>query len=163
MSLAFMGWMFTIGVLLHNAEEAMFLPSWSTRAGKWYPPVSAVAFRVAVGVLSAIFIAITVASSLSPARSIGAYLMAGYVLAMVLNVFLPHVSAPIFTRKYMPGTATGLFLNLPLGALYLQQAFSTKRVVLPTFYWAGPLVVLAVLALVPALLGLGRCVQNATR
>ncbi|KRE97808.1 hypothetical protein ASG87_14880 [Frateuria sp. Soil773] len=103
--LAAVGWLFTLGALAHNAEEAWFLPAWSGKAGKWYPPVAAPAFRFAAGVLSILFIAVTAAASSASAGSAGAYLMAGYVLAMVLNAFMPHVIASLLMRRYMPGTA----------------------------------------------------------
>ena len=82
--------------------------------------------------------------------------MAGYVLAMVLNVLMPHVLATVVMRKYMPGTATALLLNLPLGALYLVQALSEQRIQLGVFAWSGPLIALFIVASIPALFALGR-------
>jgi len=82
--------------------------------------------------------------------------MAGYVLAMVLNVFMPHVLATVFMRRYMPGTITALVFNLPLGLLYLNRALSENRIEWHILYWAGPLVVLGILALIPFLFFLGR-------
>ena len=47
-----------------------------------------------------------------------AYALAGYALAMLLNVFVPHVLATLALRQYAPGTATALLFNLPVcGAL----------------------------------------------
>jgi hypothetical protein len=156
MSLIAIGWLFTLGALLHNAEEALFLPAWSKRAGRFYKPVAARVFRTAVIILSALFVAVTVAGSVSRPGSIAAYLMAGYALAMVLNVFAPHVLVTVATRRYMPGTATAVLLNLPLGLLYLSRTFANAHVTLPTFYWAGPAVVLAMLSLLPGLFALSR-------
>ena len=162
MSLAAIGWLFTLGVLAHNAEEALHLPAWSIHVGKWYAPVCARAFRFAAIVLSVLFVLITATASFSQAGSVAAYLMAGYVLAMVLNVLMPHVLVTVLTRKYMPGTATAILLNLPLGLLYLQKVLSENHIQLHVFYWAGPLVVLSILALLPALLALGRRLHPAT-
>lgn len=144
MSLTALGWLFTFGVLVHNAEEAFYLPSWSMRAGKWYKPIEASVFRFAVILLSGVFIAVTIAASLSHPGGIGLYLMAGYVLAMVLNVLMPHVLATVLTRKYMPGTATAVLL-------LIEQSIN-----LHVFYWAGPLVVVAIVASMPVLFTLGR-------
>ncbi|WP_157510884.1 hypothetical protein [Frateuria sp. Soil773] len=47
-------------------------------------------------------------------------------------------------------------MNLPLGLLYLRQALHEGHIGLRLFCWAGPLVVLAMLACIPLLLGLGR-------
>ncbi len=40
-----LSWSFTAAVILHNAEEALFLPSWSEQARRWYRPVSKGEFR----------------------------------------------------------------------------------------------------------------------
>jgi hypothetical protein len=162
MSLSAIGWFFTLGVLVHNAEEALLLPAWSTRAGRFYKPVAAPVFRTAVIILSALFVGVTATASLSQSTGVAAYLMAGYVLAMVINVFAPHVLATVVTRRYMPGTATALLFNLPLGVLYLARALAEGRIAFPTFYWAGPVVVLATLALLPVLFVVGRKLHPAT-
>jgi hypothetical protein len=156
MSLTLVGWLFTVGVLIHNAEEALRLPAWSIHAGKWHAPVGPRDFSFAISILSALLIIFSLASSFSADDSISAYLMAGYVLAMVLNVFIPHVFATVFMRRYMPGTATALVFNLPLGLLYLSRALSERRIELHVFYWAGPLVVVGILASIPVLFFLGR-------
>lgn len=156
MSLALLGWIFTLGALAHNAEEARWLPVWSARAGKWYPPMDARVFRLAAGMLSILFVAVTLAATFAAAGSIAAYLMAGYVLAIVLNVLMPHVLASVAMSRYMPGTATALAFNLPLGLLYLHRALVERAIAWPTFRWAGPLVVLTMLALLPMLFALAR-------
>jgi len=156
MSLTSIGWIFTLGVLVHNTEEGLYLPAWSASAGKWHAPVGPMEFRFAVSVLSGLLIVIATAASFSQAGSIAAYLMSGYVLAMVLNVLIPHVLASVIMRKYMPGTATAVLLNLPFGLLYLRQALSEHSIELQVFYWVGPLVVLSILASIPVLFAVGR-------
>lgn len=161
MPLALLGWLFTLGALAHNAEEARWLPAWSARAGKWHAPVDARAFRLAASLLSALFVAVTAAAAWTTAGSLAAYLMAGYVLAMVLNVLVPHVLASVAMRRCMPGTATALAFNLPLGLLYLHRALDEHAIAWPTFRWAGPLVVLGLLALLPMLFALARRLRHA--
>lgn len=156
MSLELIGWLFTIGVLIHNTEEALWLPDWSLHSGKWHPPVGPREFRFAVFVLSLVLVIFSLLSSLNPAGSISAHLMAGYVLAMVLNVFFPHVLATVFMRRYMPGTASALLFNLPLGLIYLSRALSEHRIELHVFYWAGPVIVVGILSLIPVLFFVGR-------
>ena len=156
MSSIALGWLFTLGVLVHNFEEALYLPAWSSSAGRWYRPVREREFRFAVGLFSALVLVLTAAASVSPACSLGTYLMAGYVLAMVLNAFVPHLFATVLMRRYMSGTATAILLNLPLGWLYLRQVFVGHRIDPRVFFWAGPLTVLAFLALIPGLFALGR-------
>lgn len=156
MSLTLIGWLFTCGVLAHNAEEARHLPAWSARTGRFRRPISAPVFRRAAVLLSLLFLAITVAASLAPPGGLAAYLMASYALAMVLNALVPHVAVSVLTRSYMPGLATGVLLNIPLGAWYLVRALHERHIALSTFCWAGPAVVLALLLLLPALFAAGR-------
>jgi hypothetical protein len=156
MSLAVLAWLFTLAVLLHNLEEALYLPAWSERAGRWYRPVAASAFRFAAAMLSVLFVLLTVFASVSRPGDVGAYLMAGYVLAMVLNVIMPHAFVTIVQRRYMHGTATALLLNLPLGLLYLHRALDTGSIGLRTLFWTGPAVVLALIVMMPLLFTLGR-------
>ena len=156
MSLTVISWLFTLGVLAHNAEEAVSLPAWTLNAGRWHSPVGKAEFRFAVGALSGLLVVVTAAASTSEAGSIAAYLMAGYVLAMVLNVFIPHVLASIIMRKYMPGTATALLFDLPLGLWYLSKALAESRIDSGIFLWSGPLTVLAIVVSIPGLFALGR-------
>jgi uncharacterized protein with HXXEE motif len=46
-------WLFVLAVGLHNLEEALWLPAWSERAGRWCNPVGAREFRFAVVILTA--------------------------------------------------------------------------------------------------------------
>jgi len=156
MSLDTVGWIFVAGVLVHNTEEAVLLPSWSKTAGRWHRQVSATEFRFAVLVLSIVLIIFSVAASLSEPRSFAAYLMAGYVLAMTVNVFMPHILATLFTRSYMPGTATAVLLNLPLGTFYMYRSLSTRQIEPVTFAWSGPVMVMVILTSIPCLFFLGR-------
>jgi hypothetical protein len=156
MSLVAILWLFTAGVLVHNTEEALYLPAWSARAGSWHVCVSAGAFRFAVAVLSAALVCIAAAASLSGPRSVAAYLFAGYVLAMLLNVLAPHVIATVAMRTYMPGTATAVLLNLPLGCLFLGRALSENSIELKVFAWSAPLTALVIAASIPVLFAVGR-------
>ena len=152
--LAVLGGLFTLGVLLHNTEEALYLPAWSSHGSRWRMPVETRVFRLAAVFFSAMLVILTTIASLSHPQSVAAYLMAGYVLAMLLNVLAPHLLATLFTRSYMPGTATAVLLNLPLGLLYLHRALSEHSVEPHVFFWSGPLTVLTILASIPALFAL---------
>jgi hypothetical protein len=97
-----------------------------------------------------------VAASMSSSESVAAYLLTGYVFTMVLNVFAPHVVATIAMRKYMPGTATAVLLNLPLGCWFLSRALENGYVRPRVFAWVGPLTAICLLASIPLLFALGR-------
>lgn len=89
-------------------------------------------------------------------ESVGAYLIAGYALAMLMNVLFPHLLATLIMRRYAPGTAMALLLNLPVTVLLLHRGFQENYIRLSTFIWAGPLVVAAILGTIPLLFAIGR-------
>ncbi len=64
-------------------------------------------------------------------RSVGAYLHAGYMLAMFLNVFVPHLAVSLARRQLMPGTVTAGLLIFPVTLLGLLTGFGRG--------WLGPL------------------------
>ena len=121
MSLAVLAWLFSLGVVAHNIEEALYLPAWSTTAGRWYAPVGTREFAFAATVLSLVLVALAAAAISAGSQSIWAYLFTGYVFTMVANVFVPHALGTIALRRYIPGTATALLLNLPLVACFLSR------------------------------------------
>lgn len=147
---------FVIAVALHDLEEAVWLPAWSANAGAWHRPVGAFEFRFAVAFLAFAAAAAAVLALLQGLGSVGAYLLAGYALAMLANVFVPHVAATILMRRYMPGTATGLALVLPLSAALLSMAFAEGWVSWPVFAFAGPAVAAGLALSIPLLFAVGR-------
>ena len=156
MSLDLLAWLFTLGVAAHNAEEALLLPAWSKAAGRWHMPVGAREFTFAVVVLTLLLAALAGVAMSAGAQSVWAYLFAGYVFTMVANVFVPHALATLALRRYMPGTATALLFNLPLGGLFLQQAVLQGFIVWPTIAWVAPGVALVIVLSLPVLFAAGR-------
>lgn len=149
-------WLFVAAITIHNMEEALLLPRWSQSAGRWHHPVGEREFRFAVSVLTALAYIAAVLSVVGGKETVGSYFIAGYALAMLANVFFPHLLATLVMRRYAPGTATALLLNLPVTVLLLYQGFQQGYIRLPTFLWAGPVVVAAILASIPLLFSIGR-------
>lgn len=156
MSFSLLGWLFALGVVIHNTEEALLIPAWSRRAGRWHVPVDVFPFRFTVVVLSTAVIVAAWLSSLSGAHSFGAYFLTGYALAMVLNVLFPHVLASIALRSYAPGTATALLLNLPLGGCLVYRSLTEGYVEQSVFSVSGPVTVLGITASIPLLFVVGK-------
>jgi hypothetical protein len=109
-------WLFPIAVLIHNGEEAIWMPGWvSTHAAQL--PVQApggLKIRVALLVLTVAAMVVTELSRRRGPGSVWAYLTFGYVVAMLGNVFVPHVPASFIFRSYTPGVITAVALNLPV-------------------------------------------------
>ncbi|NOY99322.1 MAG: HXXEE domain-containing protein [Chloroflexi bacterium] len=90
--------------------------------------------------------------------SIGAYLVSGYALAMLLNVIFPHLLATLVMRRYAPGTATAIVLNLPITFMLLYQGLEANFIDISVFVYVGvgPLVVVGILFFIPGLFFMGR-------
>jgi hypothetical protein len=51
------------------------------------------------------------------------YLLFGYIVAMLANVFIPHIPASFVFRSYTPGVVTAVLINLPvMGFLSIRAA-----------------------------------------
>ena len=155
-----LAWLFVAGLALHNLEEAIWLPAWSVNAAPWHPPVAPFQFGVAVVALTVAAAASVLLVRLGGRRSLGAYLVTGYALAMLLNVAFPHLLATIALRSYMPGTATAVLFNLPVTALLVRAAFREGYVERRKLLWAGPLVVGGLMLAIPVLLAAGAEIER---
>lgn len=101
-------------------------------------------------------IGVAVAALAKGRGSVPAYLFFGYAFAMAANAFMPHLIATIVRRSYMPGTATGLLLNLPLGVLLLRRGVAEGWVAKRTLVWVAPAFALLLVAAIPVLFAMGR-------
>lgn len=112
-------WLFPIAVTLHNAEEAIWMPRWSAGHAAQLPvrPPGAAEIWAALVVFTVAAFAVTYLSARRGPESIWAYLTFGYMVAMLANVFVPHVPAAIVFRGYAPGVATAVLINLPVMSL----------------------------------------------
>ncbi len=106
--------------------------------------------------MSALLVAVAVGGVIGGPHSLLAYLLFGYVFAMSANALFPHLAASLVMRRYMPGTATGVLLNLPLGCALLYRAVAQNWVSPSTLLWAAPAVAVILLAAIPALFSAGR-------
>jgi hypothetical protein len=149
-------WLFVLAVTMHNAEEVLLLPAWSQTAGRWHHRVGVWEFRFAVIVLTLLAYGAAGLATVYGKESFGAYLLSGYALTMLLNVFFPHVIATIVMRRYAPGTITALLFNLPVTVLLLQCSLQEGYIPLGKFVWRGPLVVIGIMASIPILFFTGR-------
>jgi hypothetical protein len=116
-------WMFPIAATLHNAEEALYMPAWVS-AHSQQLPVHPSALTIRIGLL-VVTLAAWVVSCLSRRKgeqTIWAYLLFGGAVAMLANVFVPHLPATLVFRQYTPGVVTAVLLNLPAMSVLLWLA-----------------------------------------
>ncbi|NNF99412.1 MAG: HXXEE domain-containing protein [Desulfobacteraceae bacterium] len=144
-------WLFCIAITLHNLEEAIWLPGWSNVSKRFHRPVDKVEFRFAVAVLTLMAYVIAFFSMTGGKGGIGAYLICGYALAMLLNVVFPHIPATLILRRYAPGTATAMLLNLPVSLMLLHKGIEEGFIEKGIFIYTGPLCVAGILLIIPGL------------
>ncbi len=151
-------WLFSVSVTIHNLEEAIWLPKWSISAGRWHRPIEPIVFRFAVMILTLLAYIFSILASKGEKLSVGAYLVSGYALAMLLNVIFPHLTATIVLKKYTPGLATAILLNMPITIGLLYYAVNDEFVDLKRFCFIGPAVTIGILGSIPVLFEVGKWV-----
>ncbi|HTQ54238.1 MAG TPA: HXXEE domain-containing protein [Bryobacteraceae bacterium] len=108
-------WLFPIAVTVHNLEEAIWLPGFvATHAHQIPWTVSPGVFRLAIVALTLAAWMVTFLSSRSGRQTIWAYLVFGYMIAMLANVFVPHIPSVFVFQRYVPGFGTAVVLDLPV-------------------------------------------------
>jgi len=156
MNFGYLQWLFPIVLTLHNAEEAIWFPDWTKRAGRWHAPVAPGVFRFAVAVFTVLAFGVTWLSAKSGKQTVWTYLTFGYMVAVLVNVLIPHVAVSVAMHRYMPGLATGLVLNLPTLSLLVVLALREGYV----SGWEAAAYSVSVIAIgplaIPALFKLGR-------
>jgi hypothetical protein len=116
-------WLFPIAVAVHNSEEAFFMPKWVSVHNAQLPfhPGTAKIWLGLLLLTVAAFV-VTYRSAQKGRQSVWAYLLFGYVAAMLGNVVVPHVPATLAYGEYTPGVVTAIVINLPVMALLLFKA-----------------------------------------
>ncbi len=156
-----LAWVFVGAVTLHNFEEAIGLPSYWRHpprigGGRWLlGRPSDRALRFALAILTILAVGVAVLATVGGAHSAGACLIAGYGLAMGLNALFPHLLVTLVTRRYMPGTATGVLLTLPASIRMIQCGVQESYLDLPGFLVWGPVIAFSLAALIPLLFWVG--------
>ena len=118
-------WLFPAALVLHNLEEAIWLPAWSQSAGAFHPPVEAPSFRFVLVVATLVGVFLTFMAS----RRGGGWLTAcsGAWGVMLGNILMPHLLATLAQRRYAPGLATALLCTLPADGYLLWHAVSERQ------------------------------------
>jgi len=127
--------MFATGVTLHDLEEAFWLPDWIRTHVKTVFDPNPKAYWVVTSLVSLVVWIAAMAVWIWPTVQPFHLVLSGIALAMAVNAFVPHLSMSLIRRSYMPGTATGMLINLPLAALLLQTQLRSGVVSWAYFWW----------------------------
>ncbi len=116
-------WLLAVAETLHNLEEAIWLPEWSQTVGYWHPSVTAFQFRFAAVIITLVFYGVIYYYSIYRS-DLSKYLIAGTLVLILLNVFIPHLLATIALGRYAPGVITGVILNVPIPIYLLRRGLA---------------------------------------
>lgn len=123
------------------------MPGWTARHASQLPvhPPAAVEIRLVLLMLTALAFAITALSAKKGPQSVWAYLTFGYIVAMWVNVLVPHLPASVMFWSYTPGVVTAVLINLPVMSYLAVRGLAEQWVT----GWKAAVAALAV----PAVLG----------
>jgi len=121
---------------LHNTEEAIWLPSWSSTLSFWQPIVAEREFRIALILLTLLFYG-AMYYSITKDTQVSNYIFSGIATMILFNVFFPHLLGTIITGELVPGVVTGTLLNIPITVLLLWKGMKEKRISWKTIMVGG--------------------------
>ena len=156
-SFARLQWLFPIAITAHNIEEATWLPGFVTAHRTELPwTVAPVEFRFALVLLTVAAWVVTYLSWRTGPKTFWAHLLFGYIVAMLVNVVVPHIPAAIIFRGYAPGVVTAVLINLPVLTFLSVRAIKDGYVSGRKAVAFGCGVPLGIVAALPALFALRR-------
>ncbi|MBZ0309203.1 MAG: HXXEE domain-containing protein [Anaerolineae bacterium] len=147
---------FPLAITLHNIEEAIWLPKWSQKAGRFHKPVVANEFYFAVLCVTLLAYLSTFFALAFPDVALLKLIFFGFLGTMILNIFMPHLAATILLRQYAPGLLTGLFGMIPINGVILALALSNGDVQWGELIVSTVIVAVVLLASLPLFFRIGR-------
>ena len=147
---------FPLAITLHNLEEAAWLPAWSKHAKKFHKPVEAGEFHFAVLIVTILAYLSTFLAVAFPAAWLWTYIFHGFLGAMILNTFVPHLAATIILKRYSPGLMSGLALLVPVNSSILYHSLNSGLVTWPGLLFSIFAVSVTLLGLLPIFFKVGK-------
>ncbi len=107
---------------IHNAEEVLGMEKWTNEIPAIiHKPVTTLQFGIAVFIFSILGFLVAYYPGLFPNEKYYYFVISGFSGMLLLNVFLHHIIATIYLKKYAPGVITAVLINLPLSLILLIQ------------------------------------------
>ena len=148
--------LFVFAFVIHNIEEAVWLPSWSKHAKKFHKAVDFNEFIFAVLIITILGVLLTFLNSIYDNKIMNS-LYLGYVGMMVLNAIFPHLVATIALRRYAPGLITAIALNVPIGSYILYE--SMKELEFINIITSTVLISVIIVISLPFLFRISKCIK----
>ena len=130
----------TAAFIVHNLEEAvsMYLQPAESPVSFIHPPTYS-QFLLALSILTIAAITLYVVAMKSDSDKKYLFISTAFAVALLFNVFVPHVFIAVYTLKYTAGLLSALLLNLPLSLILLSKntALYTSRKQMYLYIFAG--------------------------
>jgi cellulose synthase/poly-beta-1,6-N-acetylglucosamine synthase-like glycosyltransferase len=148
--------LFVFAFVIHNIEEAIWLPGWSKHAKKFHKAVNFNEFVFAVLIITILGVLLTFLNSIYNNKIINIIYL-GYVGMMVLNVLFPHLVATIALRRYAPGLITAIVLNAPIGIYIIFE--SMKKIEFINIITSTALISIIIVFALPILFRISKLIK----
>jgi hypothetical protein len=131
-------WLVFLCVALHNLEEGLAAKAYFPKVKDLLRDSVPATVLAAVPSLGQFYIALAgatlvplmltlIATAGRPTR-LKSHLVALVAVALLLNVFIPHVPAAVALGGYAPGVATAVLVNLPFSIYFLRRSLHEGHV-----------------------------------
>jgi len=147
-------------IIVHNAEEALWLPRWSKYAKKFHKEVKQHEFLFAVLMITAFAVIITAGISFYPNNRFAKFVYFGFFGMMIFNAFFPHLISTIVLKKYAPGTITAFMLNVPINLFIIIKAINANIITIPTIIISTISIGIITLSSLPILFKLSKIIED---
>ncbi len=152
--------LFLFAIILHNLEEALWLPQWSKYAKKFHKEVAPHEFHFALIIVTAFAVMITSGIVFNPNNKIIKFFYFGLLGLMILNAIFPHLLATLALKRYAPGTITALILNVPINTLIIYHSVNAGVISLNGVMISTIVIGITCFLCLPLLFKLGRIVKD---
>ncbi|MGG3890775.1 HXXEE domain-containing protein [Metabacillus fastidiosus] len=146
---------FCFAITLHNIEEAIWLPEWSKGVSKFHKAVTPNEFYFAVIVITSLAYLSSFYYLIFPQSHIVKWVFTGFLGSMIINAIFPHLLLTIIMRKYAPGLATGILLNIPISSFIIQYMLANDMLSIKELIISTVVVGAVLLLLIPVLFKIG--------
>lgn len=146
---------FCLAITLHNIEEALWLPQWSQLGIPFLQPVAPHEFYFAILVITLLAYVISFLTVHFPSNKLFRYAFVGFLGAMLINTFLPHLLLTLYMQLYAPGLLTALLLIVPVNGIILYTLWKERVLTVKELIGATVVVGVVLVGIIPVLYAVG--------
>lgn len=158
MTIAALYWLFALALTVHNIEEGLFLPAFTASVPRLSAYPTPFSFRFALVLFTgAAYVLVAVAAA---GDALATHALAGLAVVMAVNAVMPHLLLTVLTRRYAPGTLTGVFIMLPLSLLLSGRLLADGTISGSSLALSAMIVAVAVIAALSGLFLAGRFIER---